>query len=192
VQELRLDVLTEEKALELLRSLVADDRVDREIERSEELCEWLGYLPLGLELGGRYLAKKRDLSSELLWQRLQEKRLEARAFKQTEPGMTASLGVAAAFELNWQTLEEAAQQLAAVLSLFALVEIPWKLVEQCLPEVDAEDLEDIRDQALLRVNLLKRVDQGIYQLHQLLKEFFASKREQRSDVEELKRKFYEV
>ena len=56
----------------------------------------------------------------------------------------------------------------------------------------AEELEDLRDQGLLGVNLLKRVDRGMYQLHQLLKEFFASKREQRADVEELKRKFYEV
>ncbi|MGV0023929.1 tetratricopeptide repeat protein [Phormidesmis priestleyi] len=192
VQELQLDVLSEEKALELLRSLVGDQRVDREIERSKELCEWLGYLPLGVELVGRYLAKKRDLSIEVLQQRLQEKRLEARAFKQAEAGMTASLGVAAAFELSWQALEESAQQLAAVLSLFALVEIPWTMVEQCLPEVDAEELEEIRDQVLLGANLLKRVDQGMYQLHQLLREFFASKREQRSDVEELKRKFYEA
>jgi len=192
VQELQLDVLSQEKALELLRAFVQDERVDQEIERSKELCKWLGYLPLGLELVGRYLAKKQDLLIELLWQRLQDKRLEARAFKQAEPGMTASLGVTAAFELSWQELEESAQQVAAVLSLFALVEIPWVLVEQCLPEVDAEELEEIRDQALLGANLLKRVDQGMYQLHQLLKEFFASKREQRSDVEELQRKFYEV
>ncbi|MBN8563651.1 MAG: tetratricopeptide repeat protein [Leptolyngbya sp. UWPOB_LEPTO1] len=192
VQELQLDVLSEGKALELLRSLVGDSRVDEELARSKELCEWLGYLPLGLELVGRYLAKKRDLSIELLWQRLQEKRLEARAFKQAEPEMTASLGVAAAFELSWQSLNEVAQQVAAVLSLFALAEIPWKLVEQCLLEVDAEELEDLRDQTLLGANLLKRVDQEMYQLHQLLREFFASKREQRADVEKLKRKFYEV
>jgi tetratricopeptide (TPR) repeat protein len=192
VQELQLNVLSEEKALELLRVLVQDQRVDREIERSQELCAWLGYLPLGVELVGRYLAKKKDVSIELLWQRLQEKRLEAKAFKQAEPGMTATLGVAAAFELSWQTLEESAQQVAAVLSLFALVEIPWTMVEQCLPETDAEDLEDIRDQVLLSANLLKRVDQGMYQLHQLVKEFFAVKREQREDGSELKQKFYEV
>lgn len=192
VQELQLDVLSEETALELLRTLVGDSRVDEQLERSKELCDWLGHLPLGLELVGRYLAKKKDLSIDLLLQRLQEKRLEARAFKQAEPGMTASLGVAAAFELSWQSLDEVAQQVATVLSLFALVEIPWKLVEQCLPNVDAEELEEMRDQSLLGANLLKRVDQGMYQLHQLLREFFASKREQRSDAEELEQKFYDV
>jgi tetratricopeptide (TPR) repeat protein len=192
VQELQLDVLSEAKALELLRALVQDERIDQHLERSKQLCEWLGYLPLGVELVGRYLDKKKDLSIEVLWQRLQDKRLEARAFKQAEPEMTASLGVAAAFELSWQELEESAQQVAAVLSLFALAEIPWTLVEQCLSQVDVEELEDIRDQKLLRTHLLKRVDQGMYQLHQLLREFFASKREKRADAEELKQKFYEV
>jgi tetratricopeptide (TPR) repeat protein len=192
VREIQLDVLPEEKALELLRSLVDDARVDQQLVRSQELCAWLGYLPLGVELVGRYLAKKPDVSIELLWQRLQEKRLEARAFKQAEPGMTASLGVAAAFELSWQSLDALTQQLAAVLSLFALVEIPWRLVEQCLPAVDAEELEEMRDRALLGGSLLKRVDQGMYQLHQLLREFFASKQEQRADAEELQQQFYQV
>jgi tetratricopeptide (TPR) repeat protein len=192
VQELQLDVLSEVEALELLRSLVQNDRVDQQLEQAKQLCEWLGYLPLGVELVGRYLFKKRDLSIAGLWQRLQEQRLAARAFKQAEPGMTASLGVAAAFELSWQSLAASAQQVAAVLSLFALVEIPWTLVEQCLSEVDAEELEEIRDQVLIGESLLKRVDQGMYQLHQLLREFFASKREQRADGSELQRKFYEV
>lgn len=192
VQELQLDVLSEAGALELLRSLVQDERVDQQLEQAKQLCEWLGYLPLGIELVGRYLFKKRDLSIYDLWERLQAQRLAARAFKQAESGMTASLGVAAAFELSWQSLAELAQQVAAVLSQFALVEIPWTIVEQCLLEVDAEELEEIRDQVLLGENLLKRVDQGMYQLHQLLREFFASKREQRSDRSELKRKFYAV
>jgi len=126
VQELQLDVLLEDEALELLRALVGDDRVDQQLARAKELCEWLGYLPLGVELVGRYLFKRRDVSIELLWQRLQAKRLGARVFQQVEPGMTASLGVATAFELSWQGLDETTQQLAAVLSLFALTEIPGR------------------------------------------------------------------
>ena len=192
VQEVQLDVLSEAEALELLRVLVQDDRIGRELEQAKQLCNWLGYLPLGVELVGRYLAKKPDLSIAELQQRLQKKRLDAIAFKQVEPGMTASLGVAAAFELSWQDLEELAQQVAAILSLFALVEIPWKLVEKCLPEMDVEELEEIRDRALLGANLLKRVDQGMYQLHQLLREFFAAKRSQRADNAELQRQFYQV
>jgi len=199
VQEIQLEVLSEAKALELLRAIVNQGRDTKDPRLLEEvgdlerqLCEWLGYLPLGIELVGRYLARKPDTSLATLWQRLQDKRLDAIAFKQAEPGMTASLGVAAAFELSWQTLDESAQQVAAVLSLFALVEIPWTLVEQCLPDVDAEELEEIRDEQLLGTHLLKRVDQGMYQLHQLLREFFAAKRSQRSDDPELQQQFYQV
>jgi tetratricopeptide (TPR) repeat protein len=192
VQDVQLDVLSEAEALELLRVLVQDDRIDQQLAQAQQLCDWLGYLPLGIELVGRYLAKKRDLSIAELQQRLQNKRLDAIALKQAEPGMTASLGVAAAFELSWQDLEESAQQVAAILSLFALVEIPWTLVEQCLPAMDAEDLEEIRDRALLGANLLKRVDQGMYQLHQLLREFFATKRSQRTDDPELQQQFYQM
>ncbi len=199
VQIFPLDVLSEAQALELLRTLcapkfplVVDDRVDQQIAQAKQLCAWLGYLPLGVELVGRYLFKKPDLSIAGLWQRLQDQRLAARVFKQAEPGMTASLGVAAAFELSWQELAESAQQVAAVLSLFALVELPWPLVEQCLPEVDAEELEEIRDQMLVGTHLLKRVDQGMYQLHQLVQEFFAAKRQQRADDADLQQRFYQV
>jgi tetratricopeptide (TPR) repeat protein len=199
VQSIQLEVLSEAKAIELLRAIVNQGRdtpdprlLEEAGDLEKQLCQWLGYLPLGVELVGRYLARKPDLSLAILWQRLQDKKLEAIAFKQAEPGMTASLGVAAAFELSWQTLDEPAQQVASVLSLFALVEIPWRLVEQCLPEIDAEELEEIRDQQLLGSHLLKRVDQGMYQLHQLLREFFAVKRSQRADDAKLQQQFYEV
>jgi hypothetical protein len=57
-----LDVLTKEAALALLKWLVRDEWVEAELEVAENLCEWLGYLPLGLELVGRYLALEEDLS----------------------------------------------------------------------------------------------------------------------------------
>jgi hypothetical protein len=45
---------------------------------------------------------------------LQDKKLEAKALKESAPEMTAELGVAAAFELSWQELDAPAQQLAAL------------------------------------------------------------------------------
>ncbi|NES24805.1 MAG: tetratricopeptide repeat protein, partial [Symploca sp. SIO3E6] len=45
---------------------------------------------------------------------------------------TADRGVAAAFELSWETLPQTAQQLGCLLSLFALAPIPWDLVEQVI------------------------------------------------------------
>jgi tetratricopeptide (TPR) repeat protein len=192
VHSYEIKVLSEPASLELLRSLVSDGRIDQDLAVAKELCKWLGYLPLGLELVGRYLARKKGTSIAKLWQRLQEQKLAAKALMEAEPDMTRSEGVAAVFELSWQELNEDAQRLAALLSLFALTEIPWSMVQQCLPEVNEEALEDLRDEQLVNASLLSFDREGVYQLHQLLREFFAVKREQRSDAEEVQRKFYEV
>jgi len=62
--EISLDVLSKEDALKLLISVLGfeDQRVEQESQTAESLCAWLGYLPLGLELVGRYLVEDPDLS----------------------------------------------------------------------------------------------------------------------------------
>jgi tetratricopeptide (TPR) repeat protein len=190
-KRLELEVLTEGAALELLRVLVDDaERINSQLADAQRLCERLGYLPLGLELVGRYLAHKQDLSLLEMLGRLQAKRLEAKALVKAKE-MTAQLGVAAAFELSWVELPEAARVLSGLLSLFALAPISWELVEQCLPEEDEEELEDCRDEELLGRSLLSRVGQRRYELHQLIREFFAVKLERElGDIAEgLQRRF---
>ena len=54
---------------------------------------------------------------EELLSRLQEKQEQA-----------GESGTAAAFALNWESLDADAQTLACLLSLFALAPIPWSLV----------------------------------------------------------------
>ncbi|MEP0755217.1 tetratricopeptide repeat protein [Trichocoleus sp. Lan] len=183
---LRLEVLSQDAAIKLLVSFVGEERIHRELDQAKQLCEELGYLPLGLELVGRYLKRKPDLSIAQMRQRLG---LEHRSLQQRSEDMTAQLGVAAAFELSWQELDKLAQQLACLLSLFALAPIPWLLVEQSLPEQDSEVLEDARDEELLNLSLLERRAQGSYQLHQLIREFLRSKLEQLAETDELKRRF---
>ncbi len=189
VQEMVIDALSASSALELLRSLVPDGRIDQELDAATQLCKWLGYLPLALQLVGQYLVQKKDLSVAKLWERLQNQRLAAKALLEPDVGMTATLGVGAAFELSWQELNEEAQQLAALLSLFALAGIPWALVQQCLPEADEEALENLRDEQLVNSSLLSYEGKEVYQLHQLLREFFAVKRSQMPTDEEMKRSF---
>ncbi|MBD2578071.1 tetratricopeptide repeat protein [Oscillatoria sp. FACHB-1406] len=189
---LELEVLKEADALELLRALVNEPaRIDGQLEDAKRLCEWLGYLPLGLELVGRYLARKQDLSLAEMLERLEAKRLAARALVETNEDMTAKLGVAAAFELSWQELPQAARVLSGLLSIFALAPIPWALVEGCLSDWDEEELEDCRDDELLGRSLLSREKQGTYLLHSLIREFFAVKlKDELSEVAEgLKPKF---
>ncbi|HEY9658952.1 MAG TPA: NB-ARC domain-containing protein, partial [Allocoleopsis sp.] len=185
-QPLDLPVLDEAASLELLRSLTDPERINSQLAEAIALCEWVGYLPLGLELLGRYLEAKPDLTLAKLLQRLQDQRLTAQAFKHTHPDMTASLGVVAAFELSWQDLEESVQQLACWLSLFALSPIAWELVETMLPQINREEMVEDRRDRLVALHLLQRVSTGSYQLHQLLRRFFAAKRQERSDAEALR------
>lgn len=175
VNQLELEVLDESAALALLESLVGGDRIQSEQDCAQQLCAQLGYLPLGLELVGRYLARKPDLSLAVMLQRLQEKGLVARALCQTDDDMTARLGVAAAFELSWETLSESAKPLGYLLSLFAAAPIPWWLVEKCLADQDPESLEETRDSELLDLHLLQRTNPGTYRLHPLIRDFFQTK-----------------
>ncbi len=185
---LDLNVLQPETALNLLRSLVGAERIERELAVAEKLCEWLGYLPLGLELVGRYLEQDEDLLLGELQQRLNRKRLRHKALVEADPTMRYQLGVADAFELSWERLDENAQQLGCLLSLFALSPIPWSLLENVVPEQDSEDLESAR-RALVRLHLLQRTGEGTYRLHQLIREFLQEKLAQSAQVDQLKQAF---
>jgi tetratricopeptide (TPR) repeat protein len=175
VNQLELDVLDEAAALALMESLVEGDRFQSQLNYAKQLCKQLGYLPLGLELVGRYLARKPDLSLEIMQQRLHDKRLAARALCQTEDDMTAQLGVAAAFDLSWDILSASAKSLGYLFSLFAAIPTPWSLVEQLWVDQDLEELEETRDDELLNLHLLQRTNPGTYRLHPLIREFFQTK-----------------
>ncbi|MEH2069441.1 MAG: tetratricopeptide repeat protein [Nostoc sp.] len=194
IQQLSLDVLQPEAALELLKSFFQEtpQRIEQELAVANQLCEWLGYLPLGLELVGRYLKRKPDLSLTEMLRRLEKKRLEQHALIKAEGDMTAQRGVLAAFELSWQELNDDDKQLGCLLSLFAPAPIAWDLVEQCLPDSDEEELEEIRDDKLLNLHLLQRKDEGVYQLHPLLREFFQYQLTSLEQAEELKQSFCNV
>jgi tetratricopeptide (TPR) repeat protein len=188
VQSFPIDVLDESQALELLNSLVQDGRIEQQVDDAKALCLWLGYLPLGLELVGRYLARKPDLSLSEMRKRLEKQALNSKALSETEDGMTAPLGVQAAIDLSWQELDERARELAYLLSLFASAPVPWGLVQSCLSDRGNEEIEDLRDE-LVKLSLLKRTGKGVYQLHQLLREFFREKLDSSEETGDLKRAY---
>nr|WP_293074459.1 tetratricopeptide repeat protein [Moorena sp. SIO3H5] len=204
-QRIDLDVLSPKAApgaaLELLRSLVGKERIDNELNEAEALCEWLGYLPLGLELVGRYLDLHPSLTIAKVQKRLEKKKLAAKALlSQEEQGqVTAQLGVAAAFDLSWEDLKDfpEAQQLGCRLSLFAQAPFEWSLVESCVIETDdeeeweeeQEELEELRDRFLVNRNLLKLTEKQTYQVHQLIREFFQTKLDQLPEADSYKQSF---
>jgi tetratricopeptide (TPR) repeat protein len=131
---LNLDVLKPRASLILLRSLIGRERLKQEPWIARKLCKWVEYLPLGLELVGRYLAEEEDLSLSEMLRRLERKRLRHIALEKADATMTAQLGVAAAFELSWERLDADTQELGCLISLFALAPIPWSLVEEIAGE----------------------------------------------------------
>jgi tetratricopeptide (TPR) repeat protein len=196
VEHFRLYKLQPEAALDLLTSLVGVQRIQQESEIAEQLCQWLGYLPLGLELVGRYLERDSDLSLKTMLSQLEKKRLRHRSVLEADSTMTAKLGVADAFELSWERLDEDAQFLGCLLSLFASADIPWDLVEQAysnMPSSENEEIDlDILEEAradLVGFNLLQRTGEGSYRQHQLIREFLREKPEQSAQVNDFKQGF---
>lgn len=179
INRLELDVLDSQDALTLLEHLVGVDRVHGEAKTAAELCEWLGYLPLGLELVGNYLQEEECSFAELFKALKDRKRkvLHHPSLIQPEPTMTAQYGVAAAFELSWERLDLDARFLGAYLSVFASAPIRWELV--VAPGEASSATEEALQTArrkLVRLSLLKRVGTMV-QFHPLIREFFIEKRE---------------
>ena len=81
VKSLQLQILSRSAAIGLLRSIVVDlDRVKWDDWAAAELCEWLGSLPLAIELVGRYLERTGTIEKVLV--QLKAKALDARSIKQ--------------------------------------------------------------------------------------------------------------
>ncbi len=172
VQRLELEVLTPEAALEMLCKLVDRDRIEAEKEAAQKLCEWLGRLPLGIELVGRYLAGNPTLELAKLLERLEKQRLQTKALQKVPEEMPYQDNLVAAFELSWKLLDEPAKELGCLLSVFALAPIKEDWI---LPGWDEEELEEALGK-LLRFSLVY-LNEKKYLLHTLIREFFAQKLE---------------
>ncbi|MEM1169375.1 MAG: tetratricopeptide repeat-containing protein [Cyanobacteria bacterium P01_H01_bin.35] len=194
-ENLRLEVLDKGAALELLAALIGKSRVAEQREEAKQLCEWLGYLPLGLELVGRFLKRRSGWKLERMIRELEKQALDLPALQKRSGEMTAKRGVKAALELSWKELDERGRYLGCFLSMFALAPIHWSLVEQCLSGGDSQEeefisaWEDVREDSLLDLNLIKQTAEETYQLHQLVRRYFREKLEKMEEVEELKYQF---
>ncbi len=193
VENFAIEELAEGSALAMLEGIVTDGRIQAQLADAKALCQWMGHLPLGLELVGRYLADDLDLSVQELLAELKETRLDAEALQAVQAGMTADLGVIQALELSWRELSEPERDLACLLGMFAVAPIPWSLVEKCFSEVDAKKLRKARNNGLLHRSLLKRAGDNLYQLHQIVQEFFRMKLNQQIEQgDAIKSSFYAV
>ncbi|MFW9262251.1 tetratricopeptide repeat protein, partial [Nostoc sp. CALU 546] len=191
IQEIPLDVLSPQKepgkALELLKGLLGkkDRRVENQPQAATAICECLEYLPLGIELVGGYLVRDPDISLDIMFGRLQERKLAEAALQNRETLNSTQLGVKAAFALTWSELDPLAQQLGRFLSLFSPVQILWDLViwvatggeeaenQQQRQLTWSEDELNAAKNQLYGRNLLQLLEEreGCYKIHALVRWF---------------------
>jgi len=179
IKSFLLEVLSKDTAVQLLYSFIGKDRVDNEIDEAYIICEKLGYLPLALELVGRYLSEDLELSLGDILLRLQAYGLEDESIdlENTEelyPTMQARRGVKAAFELTWQALDKDTISIAKFLGFW---ETPNKevlgLVGNCLGYTK-QQVTKVQKQ-LQRRYVIKFVDEGKFDIHPLIKQFLSYK-----------------
>ncbi|MEH1906317.1 tetratricopeptide repeat protein, partial [Nostoc sp.] len=191
IQEIPLDVLSPQKepgkALELLKLLLQekDRRVENQPQAATKICECLEYLPLGIELVGGYLVRDPEISLDMMFGRLQERKLAESALQDRETLNSTQLGVKAAFALTWEELDPLAQQLGRFLSLFSPALILWDLViwvatgggeaenkEERQLTWSENELNEAKKQLYGR-NLLQLVEDraGCYKIHALVRWF---------------------
>ncbi|MFW9259191.1 tetratricopeptide repeat protein [Nostoc sp. CALU 546] len=185
--QLPLGVLKPLAAMKLLKSLVERERLKSEPWVARKICKFLGYLPLALELVGRYLDTMPDLSLEKLLKRLEKKRLEHEAVTKANPLMRYEYGVAEAFALSWEQLDENVQRLGCRLSLYALADI--HLLVETIEDDEEQELKVKTTSDLLKLHLLQPQGKGIYQLHPLIRQFFQMKLDKSSNADEVKTAF---
>ncbi len=182
-----MEVLSLEEAWNLLTALVGTERISPDKVGARHivsvLCEWLGYLPLGLELVGRYLAENPDLSLGQMLKQLQAEQLQDQAIdlsqQPTQPPLTkAQRGLKAAFELTWRELDPMTHHVGCILSLFAPVDFRWEWVEfasHSLHWVEA-DVNRAKYQ-LCKWYFMQPVDkrEGYFKIHPLIRMFLRNK-----------------
>ncbi|MFZ4729175.1 MAG: tetratricopeptide repeat protein [Pseudanabaena sp.] len=189
--EIPLGVISEDEALELLRKLLGKLRVDRELVAAKSICEYLGCLPLAVELAGRYLQLDEDLRLSDYRQRLTIAD-ESLALQESEE-INATRGVIAAFELSWQELSAGTAKVAMLLGLFAPADIAWGLVEEIAAQLNIDDgeLREGRKQ-LNNLYLIKSIaeDRSRFAVHSLTRQFLQWKLAQEPDINRLFRETF--
>ena len=184
IQELPLEVLSPPIALELLQKQLGKNhqRVVNEPETATQICKFLGNLPLGIILVGSYLTTDLGLSLTQMLERLQKRKLAETALQKRETINQTQLGIKAAFNLTWETLDTQTQYLGAFLSLFSPQFILWDLVVWVIElEVENEEKQLIwteeelttSKKRLYQVNFLQTGQESpeAYTIHNLVRLF---------------------
>jgi len=165
-------------ALELL-----EQRAERgpftgqERRQAVALAAQVGGLPLALNLLGRQLARDGDLEVADLERRLRRRGAlapELQALKGPAADLQVERGLQASFQVAWEQLSAAEQELGLLLGELPAAAVPWEpLALACPGALQPEAWEEAR-LGLQQQHLLERKLPRLHQLHPLLHDLFAA------------------
>ncbi|MBO3458923.1 GTPase domain-containing protein [Aetokthonos hydrillicola Thurmond2011] len=101
-------------------------------------------------------------------------------------------GIAAAFDLNWESLEPETQKLACLLSLFDFTPIPWSLIELAASASNLEFNLKANCTILVERYLLQELAEETFQIHERIQELLRQKLEELADADAIKRGFFQA
>ncbi|MEV5505141.1 AfsR/SARP family transcriptional regulator [Streptomyces orinoci] len=183
---LRLGVLPAGQALELLRRVAGERRVDAEPEAAAALATACGLLPLALRIAASRLAAEPDCTIAELTRRLTGQRHQAPRHREhghqerPHPGQRPRLdelrsgdaAVEAAFELSYTRLNPRQARAFRLLSLPEADDLALPCAAALLGDdpADPGPTEELLE-SLVDLNLLESHHLGRYHFHDLLREF---------------------
>jgi tetratricopeptide (TPR) repeat protein len=158
-----LEVLSEDSAIELLRKLLNDKRIDEEPDAARSVVRLCGMLPLAVRIAGGRLARRPQWSLESFRVRL------ADAAKRLDELSLGDREVRASFRLSYDALDEDAQRLFRILGA-----IPGDDFTPLIPagafDAPLQDVEEMLE-ALVDEQLLESPEPRRYRFHDLLRLF---------------------
>ena len=197
IKTYELETLSEKDALEQINSYLNKEQVEHETEESKDICHFMGYLPLGIEVIARYARYTDELLRDIipkLKQRRKKWRTDEKRGVFEEPSLefhgdefltTEHGGLYAAFELTWEQLSSSARKIAKYISSYRSSDIYWEYIAGTLTDwFELRREEDFSPERqilsrgeLMQFSLLKRKsrDDKVYYYHPLLQDFFRTK-----------------
>ena len=171
-RELQLGLLQENESIELLKIIVGEYRINKEINSAKEICRYVGYLPLAIELIGTYLKQDEILRIEEYLQQLNLHDLSIS--DEMTSWISTERSILSTFKSSWISLRDTTKQIAMLLSRFAPAEIPWEDgVEPTIKLLgwDDEAIKKGRIQ-LNNLHLISIQEDKNIRIHPLLREYF--------------------
>ncbi|MEV0397455.1 ATP-binding protein [Polymorphospora rubra] len=165
-RRIRLDMLPHGEAVELMRTVIADRRIEDEADAMDAMVRRCAYLPLALRIAGeRAVARSRTplarIAAELDMER---RRLDALSLVDDETAVVRSV-----FSYSYRALPAEAARAFRLLGLHGGADF-GEAASAALIGKAASDTLHVLD-VLINAHLLEEVGPGRYQFHDLLREY---------------------